>query len=95
MNAVMNSKPTVERTGSVSSNIGQLAVQNPFIIITRPRQSLAENYKHYGGYPSNITARLGSLSGFTKVDAIRINDLAATEPELVEIYALLKKGVII
>lgn len=95
MNAVMGSKPTVERTGAVSATTGQLAVQTPFIIITRPRQSLPDNYKHYGGYPSNMTAKLNTLNGFTKVDSIRINNLAATEPELVEIYSLLKKGVII
>ena len=95
MNAVMNSKPAIERTGAMSATNGQLSVQTPFVIITRPRQSLPEGYKHYGGYPSNITARLGDLSGYTKVDSIRINDLAATEPELTEIYSLLKKGVII
>lgn len=95
VSSIMSAKPTVERTGSVSATTGQLALQTPFIILTRPNQSLPVNYKHYGGYPSNITARLGDLSGFTVVDSIRINDLAATEPELVEIYSLLKKGVII
>lgn len=95
MSSVMSAKPIVERTGAVSSTNGQLAVQTPFLIIRRARQSLPTEYKHYGGYPSNITSKLGDLSGYTQVDAIRINDLAATEPELVEIYSLLKKGVII
>ena len=95
MSTVMSAKPVVERTGAVNATNGQLAVQTPFITLRRPRQSLPENYKHYGGYPSNITAKLGDLVGFTKVDSIRINDLAATEPEVAEIYALLKKGVII
>lgn len=95
MSTVMSAKPVVERTGAVNATNGQLAVQTPFITLRRPRQSLPENYKHYGGYPSNITAKLGDLEGFTKVDSIRINDLAATEPEVAEIYALLKKGVII
>lgn len=95
MSTVMSAKPVVERTGAVNATNGQLAVQTPFITLRRPRQSLAENYKHYNGYPSNITAKLGDLNGYTKVDSIRINDLAATEPELAEIYSLLKKGVII
>lgn len=95
VSSIMAAKPVVERTGAVSSTNGQLALQTPFLIVQRPRQSLPENYKHYGGYPSNITSKLGDLNGYTEVDSIRINDLAATESELVEIYQLLKKGVII
>lgn len=95
MDAVMNSKPRIERTGSLASTNGQLSIQTPFLIISRAEQSLPVNYAHYSGYPSNITAKLGSLSGFTKVESIRINDLAATQPELMEIYELLYKGVII
>lgn len=92
---VLGSKPRIERTGSMASTTGQLSVQTPYLIISRAEQSLPEDYKHYRGYPSNITARLGSLDGYTEVEDIRINDLDATQPELVEIYQLLKKGVII
>lgn len=92
---VLGSKPRIERTGSMASTTGQLSVQTPYIIISRAEQSLPEGYKHYRGYPSNITARLGDLDGYTEIEDIRINDLDATQPELVEIYQLLKKGVII
>ena len=92
---VMSAKPRIERTGSLGAVTGQMAVQTPFLIITRPEQSLAENYKHYNGYPSNITSRLGDLTGFTKVENIRLNDIPATQPEIMEIYDLLEKGVII
>lgn len=95
VSSVMGSKPRVERTGALAATTGQLCSQTPYLIITRPEQSLPNNYKHYEGYPSNITSRLGSLSGFTKVESIRLNDLAATQPELMEIYSLLYKGVII
>lgn len=95
LNGVLGSKPRIERTGSMASTTGQLSVQTPYLIISRAEQSLPEGYKHYRGYPSNITARLGDLDGYTEVEDIRINDLDATQPELVEIYQLLKKGVII
>ena len=95
VSSVMGSKPRVERTGALAATTGQLCTQTPYLIITRPEQSLPNNYKHYEGYPSNITSKLGSLSGFTKVESIRLNDLAATQPELMEIYSLLYKGVII
>lgn len=92
---VMSAKPRIERTGSLGAVTGQMAVQTPFLIITRPEQSLPENYKHYNGYPSNITSRLGDLQGFTQVENIRLNDIPATQPEIMEIYDLLAKGVII
>ena len=92
---IMSNKPRIERTGSLGAVTGQMAIQKPFLIITRPEQSLPENYKHYNGYPSNITSRLGDLSGFTQVENIRLNDIPATQPEIIEIYDLLKKGVII
>lgn len=95
LDTVINSKPRIERTGSMASTTGQLSVQTPYLIISRAEQCLPDGYKHYRGYPSNITARLGDLDGYTEVEDIRINDLDATQPELVEIYQLLKKGVII
>ena len=93
--SIMSNKPRIERTGSLGAVTGQMAVQTPFLIITRPEQSLPENYKHYNGYPSNITSRLGDLTGFTQVENIRLNDIPATQPEIIEIYDLLQKGVII
>ena len=93
--SIMSNKPRIERTGTLGAVTGQMAIQTPFLIITRPEQSLAENYKHYNGYPSNITSRLGDLSGFTQVENIRLNDIPATQPEIIEIYDLLQKGVII
>lgn len=92
---IMSNKPRIERTGSLGAVTGQMAIQKPFLIITRPEQSLPENYKHYNGYPSNITSRLGDLTGFTQVENIRLNDIPATQPEIIEIYDLLQKGVII
>ena len=92
---IMSNKPRIERTGTLGAVTGQMAIQAPFLIITRPEQSLPENYKHYNGYPSNITSRLGDLTGFTQVENIRLNDIPATQPEIIEIYDLLQKGVII
>lgn len=92
---VMASKPKVEKNGSLGASIGQMSVQFPFITRELANQSLPENYMYYKGYPLNATATLGSQSGFTKVDDIRLNNLVATVPEVEEIYKLLKEGVII
>lgn len=95
LSAIMTSKPHVERSGSLGGSIGLMSVQTPFIVRIIPRQSLPENYKHYAGYPSNITATLSSLSGFTKMEKINLTGISATDDELSEIYKLLYSGVIL
>lgn len=95
LSAIMTSKPHVERSGSLGGSIGLMSVQTPFIVRIIPRQSLPDNYKHYAGYPSNITATLSSLSGFTKMEKINLTGISATDDELAEIYKLLYSGVIL
>lgn len=92
---VMTCKPNVQRAGALSTQLGYLGVQIPYITRTIPRQSLPENYSTYEGYPSNITETLGSLSGFTKVYSIRPNGFTCTSEELDELITLLKGGIIL
>lgn len=92
---VMTVKPNIMRTGTLSTALGLLACQKPFITRTIPRQSLPLNYKTYEGYPSNITETLGSLKGFTKIYSIRPNGFTCTADELDELVSLLKGGVIL
>lgn len=92
---VMGAKPQIMRGGSVSSTMGLLGVQKPFITRTIPRQSLPENYRTYEGYPSNITELVSSLKGFTKIYSIRPNGFTCTSEELDEIIMLLKEGVLL
>lgn len=95
LSAIMTSKPHVERSGSLGGSIGLMSVQTPFIVRVIPRQSLPEGYKDYAGYPSNITAVLSSLSGFTKMEKVKLTGINATDDELSEIYRLLYSGVIL
>lgn len=92
---VMNSKPNVSRSGAIGSSSGMMGVQYPYIIKKIPRQSWPNNYNEYAGYPCNMTAIIGSLSGFTVVDSIKLSGVPATEEELTEIMAYLKGGVFI
>ena len=94
-NAAMGMKPTYGKAGSISASASLLAVKQPYLFLTTPRQSIPERYQKYCGFPSNITGKLSSFSGFTVVEDIRLNGLVATSPEIAEIYELLKKGVII
>ena len=85
----------VHKSGSIGSMAGHMGIQKPYLIITRPVQSVPENLNEITGYPSNITATLGDLSGYTEIDTIHLAGIPATSEELAEIDELLKGGVFI
>lgn len=93
--AVNTMKPSIEKSGSMSGTGGMLAVQKPYLIITRPRQAVPANQNTYMGYPAFITSLLGSLSGYTVMEEIHLRGISATDDELKEIELLLKGGVIL
>lgn len=94
-NASMGMKPNFKHTGALGASTSMFAIKQPYLILTTPNEAVPEFYEKYCGLPSNITKRLGDLSGFTVVEDIRLNGLVATSPEVDEIYKLLKSGVII
>lgn len=93
---VAMSKTHVSRTGEISGSTGLLDDFEAYLILHRPIQSLADNFKKEKGYPSNISATLSSLSGYTEIEYIHLTGISgATDAELNEIESLLKSGVII
>jgi len=90
-----NAHPRIEKGGTVAMTAGALDNQTPFIILTRPIQSKPAGFENYKGWPSNITAELGSLSGYTEVEYVHVEVAGATDEERNEIERLLKEGVII
>lgn len=94
-NSLMSMKPIVERAGGVSGAAGQLGIMQPYLIGEIPRQSKPEDANKFIGYPSNIMATLGDLSGFTSVDIIHLEDITATNTEKAELESILKAGVIL
>lgn len=94
-NAVNGSKIQYNRGGSMSMSAGYLGVQHCFVAISRPKQSLANNYNAFVGYPSNITSALKDLSGFTSVESIHLENVSATQSEKEELEKLLKEGIIL
>lgn len=87
-------KPEIEKSGSMSGTGGMLALQTPYLILTRPNQALPAHQNHYTGYPSFITQTLGDLSGYTEVELIHLEGIPATGDELDELENILKSGVI-
>lgn len=91
----MLSGADVKRTGSLSSASGFMGIKKPYLILSRPIQSLPSEYNTFRGYVSNITLSLSECSGFTKIAEIHLENITATEAEISEIESLLKSGVII
>lgn len=93
--AVNSMKPNVEKSGSMGGMGGMLGIQTPYLILTRPRQALPKQQNKFSGYPSFITMSLGDCSGYTEIENVHLENIAATEQELSEIESLLKGGVIL
>lgn len=93
---VMGSKPLTQKSGSIGASGGFMGIKKPFLIIERAIQSLAENFGHFKGYPCNITKYLYSVTGYTEVEDIHLDNFGtATTEELERIKDKLKKGVIL
>ena len=95
INVALSKQHAVSRGGSIGGNSGCLGGFTPYLIIHRPRQSLASGFGHFKGYPSNITASLSSISGYTEVESVHLNGITATDSEKAEIEALLYNGVLL
>lgn len=83
------------RSGSFQEGSAGLCVQYPFIILSRPKQSVPVKYGHYYGYPCNKVLALGACSGYTEVGEVHLDGVPATDAELIEIDRLLKGGVLL
>lgn len=89
-------KNHVQRSGDLAGAAGMLGEFKPYLIIHRPIQSLAADFKEMKGYPANITYTLNQLKGYTEVTYVHLTGISgATDAELNEIESMLKSGVII
>ena len=93
----INSTPiTFPRAGTFSDGSSAMTVQEPFLIISRPVQSVPAQYGNYNGYPSNIyVANLNAVSGYTELGEIHLDNVTATADELQELDAILKGGILL
>ena len=93
MDVMQPAKVQVERAGSISGNAGVMGNYTPFIIVKRPSPSIAADFNHYKGWVSNVTRKLGTLSGYTEVAYLKEDNIPCTKEELEIIARLLKDGV--
>lgn len=92
----LNAKTQIQRGGGVGGATGMFGVQRPYLILERPEQRTIQDFGGQIGNPADVTDYLGNFSGFVKVKAVHVENIAgATEAEQTEIERLLKDGVII
>ena len=94
--ALLSNPISFPRAGTFSDGSSAMTVQQPFLLISRPVQSVPTQYGHYNGYPSNIHyANLSGLSGYTEISEIHLDNVTATADELAELDAVLKGGILL
>lgn len=92
--SVAATKPTVNRGGGIVGNASHLTGYTPYLLFMRPVASHPRSYEKFKGRPSNITATLGTLKGYTVIDSVITQGYTkATKSEIDAIEALLKGGV--
>lgn len=91
-----HTKIPVSRTGNISGSAGLGTPLYPYVVIKRARMAMPATMGSEMGFRSNISATLGSLSGFTKVQNIKLSNMGiATAEEISMVKEQLMNGVII
>lgn len=90
-----NLQVSYHRGGSAGSQVAFTSPYKPYLIQTRQKMVDVDNvYAHIYGKPLYRTEVLSTISGFTVVDDIHLENLpTATSDEMDEIETLLKSGV--
>lgn len=85
-----------KQSGTFGANAGALGIRIPYVIITHPVTAMPYNFEQLQGKPSNMAVTLSSLSGFTRIKYVHLENIgSATEEEINMIKERLMEGVII
>ena len=84
----------VRQSGTIGANAGALGIRIPYVIITHPVSAMSDGFNTLEGLPSNELVNLSSVSGFTRVTFVHLENIPASMPEIEEIQTLLETGVI-
>lgn len=82
--------------GNAGGYTSQYDPRQPYLIIDRPKaQSEISSYGKTVGFPCNLTKTLSSLTGFTSVHDIHLDDVPCLDSERQRLKAIMQKGFII
>lgn len=91
---ILNTRVSIQKSGTVSGVSGFLNNQKPYLMLTIPRVATPKNLNTYKGYISYITKKLSNVKGYTEVHKINLK-LKASVEEKKEIENLLMEGIIL
>lgn len=91
----VHDKPTYQAGGSISGSHTFATSTKCVLTITYPETDMPNNYVEIAGYASNLNDTLGTFTGFTACDMVKLNGLACTDTEQEQIKSLLESGVVI
>lgn len=95
-NLIPQGYDSLHMIGNATANSGQLGGKRCAICITRSIPKQPGLYGSRIGFCYNKKKQLSQLSGFTVIDNPRIDSTGyATEQEIEELYALMRKGIIL
>lgn len=84
----------VRQSGTLGANAGALGIRIPYVIITHPVSVMPDDFNTLEGLPSAELVPLSSVSGFTRVTYVHLENIPATSQEIEEITGMLQTGVI-
>ena len=85
----------IATSNSYNGSAAFLGCRRPYLMIERSVSNYAKNYQHEIGIPSNVYGRLGSLSGYVRMDNVHLDGIPCTDEERAYIAEALRKGVIV
>lgn len=87
----------IQRSSSFTANAGAMGIKKPYLIVSRPQTSMAQNYGHFVGNPANTLVLLSNVTGYVKVKDIYLVNVnpGMTDNEQRKIKSLLKEGVVV
>lgn len=94
--SVMQSKPSVQKSGQYNTNSGYIGGRRPYITYEFSKAVIPTNLYTTSGRPQYASVKLSTSKGFTKCENPQITfTKTPTEKEKTEIYNMLEEGVIV
>lgn len=92
---LLSSRPNLEQSNGYNAGMSFMCYRRPYLLIERPVASFSKNYPHEQGLPLNVTKKLGTLRGFTKVSNANLDGIPCNSEEKDMIQTALAEGIIL
>lgn len=97
VNALMNTKPTTQRSGQLKGVAGMLGIQKPYLIYDTPEYFVSNKYRDYKGNVSNLSRKVNEFKGFLKgtTNGSKIYNINCTDTERQMILDAINNGIFV